>query len=47
MPEKRLVRKVRNRERRDEQKRLTEHIHAEIEGLKGQDEQKNEVLAGL
>ncbi|THY95325.1 hypothetical protein D6C92_04452 [Aureobasidium pullulans] len=42
-----LATKKRNKERRDEQQRLTEHICAELEGLKGQDEQKNELLAGL
>ncbi|TIA15961.1 hypothetical protein D6C80_04861 [Aureobasidium pullulans] len=42
-----LATKRRNKERRDEQKRLTEHICAELEGLKGQDEQRNELLAGL
>ncbi|THV81241.1 hypothetical protein D6D27_08622, partial [Aureobasidium pullulans] len=42
-----LATKRRNKDKRDEQKRLTEHICAELEGLKGQDEQKNELLAGL
>ncbi|THX06204.1 hypothetical protein D6D13_06688 [Aureobasidium pullulans] len=42
-----LAIKRRNKEKRDEQKRLTEHICAELESLKGQDEQKNELLAGL
>lgn len=42
-----LATKKRNKDRRDEQKRLTEHICAELEGLKGQDEQKNELLARL
>ncbi|THX37191.1 hypothetical protein D6D10_06062 [Aureobasidium pullulans] len=42
-----LATKKRNKDRRDEQKRLTEHICAELESLKGHDEQQNERLAGL
>ncbi|THX95214.1 hypothetical protein D6D03_09348 [Aureobasidium pullulans] len=42
-----LATKRRNKEKRDEQKRLTEHICAELESLKGHDEQQNERLAGL
>jgi hypothetical protein len=52
MPEQRLLRKVllpRKETRIGEikSKRLTEHICAELEGLKGQNEQKNELLADL
>ncbi|THY94128.1 hypothetical protein D6C93_05432 [Aureobasidium pullulans] len=42
-----LATKRRNKDKRDEQKRLTEHICAELESLKGHDEQQNERLAGL